>query len=106
MAEFEPGHPDELVRLFLNWLREARSPEGTLLPHGISPEEWAVRQFINSWQGTVRIAIDSIEESLNRAIALCDSGSSSVEVKTELETALQALAGSLRDELGLYEWNK
>jgi hypothetical protein len=38
MAEMEPGHPDELVRMLTNWLREAQSPIGSL-PEGIAPAE-------------------------------------------------------------------
>jgi hypothetical protein len=106
MVEFEPGHPDELVQTLTNWLRQAQAPEGTLLPLGITPVEWAVRRFIDSWKRSARTAIDSVEESLHRAIVLCDSGASLSAVKNELESARQELGETLRDELGLYEWNK
>jgi hypothetical protein len=39
-------------------------------------------------------------------MTLCDSGASFAEIKEELDTACQTLGESLRDELGLYDWNK
>jgi hypothetical protein len=106
MAELEPGHPDELVQAMTNWLRQSQSAEGELLPAGIEPIEWAVRRFIDSWKGSARVAVESVERSIHRAIGLCDSGASLAEISKELEIARQELGVSLRDELGLYEWNK
>jgi hypothetical protein len=105
MAEMEPGHPDELVRTLRNWRREANSPIGAL-PEGMDAVEWAVRQFIDRWKSQARSAIDCVEESLNRAFALCNSGASFVEIQNEIDLARQALHEDLRDHLGLYEWNK
>ncbi len=106
MAELEPGHPDELVKTLTNWLRQAHAAEGTLLPVGIDPVEWAVRRFIESWRRPAKAAIESIEASLHRAMTLCDSGESFAEIKEELDTARQTLGESLRGELGLYDWNE
>jgi hypothetical protein len=106
MAELESGHPDELVQTLSNWLRQSQSLEGELLPSGIDRIEWAVRRFIDSWKGPARTAIEAIEDSLRRAMALCDSKASLDEIRKELEIARQELGVSLREELGLYEWNK
>jgi hypothetical protein len=105
MAELEPGHPDELRTLLTNWLNQANDPMGTLLPPGITPTEWAVRQFINSWRKSVRSSIDSIENSLqeaHKALNSCNVASA----KYHVESATQTLNESLRDDLGLYEWNR
>ncbi len=64
------------------------------------------RQFIRYWKDPVRRAIESIEESLQQAMALCDSGASLNEVKMEIDHARSTLQEDLRDHLGLYEWNK
>ena len=64
------------------------------------------RRFIDSWKVSAGTAIESVEECLNRAKALCDSGASLAEIRRELDTACQELGVSLRDELGLYDWNK
>jgi hypothetical protein len=106
MAEFEPGHPDELVKLITNWLRAAQSPYGTLLPIGIDPVEWAVRQFIDKWKVSARRAIESIEENLSRAEMLCSSGGAREAVAAEIDNARSTLQEDLRDHLGLYGWNK
>jgi hypothetical protein len=105
MAELEPGHPDELVQTLRNFLREATSPVGTL-PDGMDSVEWAVRRFIDIWKTPARNAIESLQESVNRAMSLCDSGSALVEIKEELDLARQILQEDLRDHLGLYDWNK
>lgn len=105
MAEMEPGHPDELVQILRNWLRESHSPEGTL-PEGMDAVEWAVRRFIDTWKTLARSAIESVEESLNQAMALCESGASLSEIKNEIDMARQILQEDLRDHLGLYDWNK
>src|SRR5262245_25945165 len=105
MAELEPGHPDELVQALRNWLREANSPIGAL-PEGMDAVEWAVRQFIHYWKIPARNAIEAVEESLYRAMALCDSGASLPEIKGEIDLARQTLQEGLRDHLGLYDWNK
>jgi hypothetical protein len=52
MAELEPGNPDELCQMLVNWLNQANDSSGTLLPVGISPTEWAVRQFIKAWRAS------------------------------------------------------
>ena len=100
MAELEPGHPDELVRVLNNWLREALSPVG-YLPEGTDPVEWAIRRFIAHWQGGARAAIDGIEESRRSALELCRAGSFE-EACEELEFARQRV-WELRNELGLYD---
>src|SRR5688572_26699221 len=104
MAELEPGHPDELVRALRNWLREAQSATGSL-PQGTDPVEWAVNRFIDSWQGPVRATIEEIERCLHSALELCNSGATP-EVRASIDSARQLVQESLRDHLGLYEWNK
>jgi hypothetical protein len=37
-VEFEPDNPAEWTVVLKNWLSEAHSPVGTLLPPGIDPE--------------------------------------------------------------------
>jgi hypothetical protein len=105
MAELEPGHPDELIQFLRNWLREANSPTGAL-PEGMDAVEWAVRRFIDSWKTPARNAIEGVEESLDRALALCDSEAPLAEIRSEIDLARQALQEDLRDHLGLYDWNK
>lgn len=104
MAELEPGHPDELRELLTNWLNQANDPIGTL-PAGISPTEWAVRNFIDVWRRPVRDSLDSIEESLIKALAAIRAGDPSTAT-FEIECSLQTLAEDVRDNLGLYEWNR
>ncbi len=104
MAELEPGHPDELCELLTNWLKHANEPFGTL-PPGMTPTEWAVRSFINSWRKPVRAAIDSLEESLNKALIAIRSGATEAAI-FEIECSLQSLGEDLRDELGIYVWNR
>ena len=104
MAELEPGHPDELVQTLRNWLREASSPIGSL-PEGTDPVEWAVRRFIASWQGPVRATIERIEECLQAAVAACQAGDPD-KARLEIESAQQLVGESLRNDPGLYEWNK
>jgi hypothetical protein len=104
MAELEPGHPDELARVLRNWLREAHSPIGAL-PEGVDAIEWAIQRFIAYWKTPARRAIEDLEESLERAMGLCDSGASFLEVKNEINLARQTLQEGLRDHLGLYDWN-
>ena len=105
MVEPEPGHPDELVQALRNWLREANSPIGAL-PEGMDAVEWAVRRFIDHWKTPARRAIEGVEESLYRAMALCDAGAALPEIKSEIDLARQTLQEDLRDHLGLYDWNK
>jgi hypothetical protein len=105
MAGFEAGHPDELVQALHNWLREANSPIGSL-PEGMDAVEWAVRRFIDYWKTPARSAIEGVQESLYRAMALCDSGAPLPEIKKEIDLAWQTLQEDLRDHLGLYDWNK
>lgn len=62
-----------------------------------------MRRFINTWKTRARRAL---EESLNQAMALCDSQASFEEIKREIDTARQTLQEDLRDHLGLYDWNK
>lgn len=104
MAELEPGHPDELVQTLRNWLNEANSPIGSL-PEGTDPVEWAVRRFIASWQGPVRGGIEFIEESLQAALAALEAGDLD-KARSEIESARQSIGETVRDHLGLYEWNK
>jgi len=105
MTEMEPGHPDELLEAFRNFLREATSSIGSL-PPGMDPTEWAVRRFIDYWKDPARRAIESVEESLQRAMAMCDLAAPHTEISDELDLALQTLQKDLRDHLGLHDWNK
>ena len=104
MAELEPGHPDELVKRLRYWLAEAQSPIGSL-PEGTDPIEWAVRRFIDTWSKPIRETIEIIEDSLQSAIELCNSGKIQ-EAQVEIDSARQLVEESLRDHLGLYPWNK
>lgn len=104
MAELEPGHPDELRQMLTNWLKLAHDPIGSL-PEGATPIEWAVRNFINSWRKPLRSSIDSIEESLNTALNALKVGDASAAT-FEIECSLSTLAEDLRNDLGLYEWNR
>jgi hypothetical protein len=104
MAELEPGHPDELVERLTNWLTQANDPIGSL-PAGVSPAEWAVRNFIDTWRKPVRAGLDSIEESLKRALAALKTGDAK-SAAFEVECSLQTLAEDVRHELGLYDWNR
>jgi hypothetical protein len=106
LAELEEGHPDELVKVLENWLCQAESPTGTLLPEGIGKTEWAIRQFINYWKGVARQAIESVEADLGQALQLCQTSAPHSQIASQLEAARQTLQEDLRDHLGLYEWNK
>jgi hypothetical protein len=104
VAELEPGHPDELVPMLRNWLREAHDPVGTL-PAGTDPVEWAVRRFIAGWQKPVRSAIESIEGHLAAARAACAAGDTTT-AQDEIDSAESIIREDLRDDLGLYSWNR
>jgi hypothetical protein len=104
MAEFEPGHPDELLQRLTNWLNQANDPIGALPPN-VTPTEWAVRNFIDAWRTPVRAGLDSIEESLKKALDALKAGNTDAAV-FEIECSLQTLAENLRDELGLCDWNR
>jgi hypothetical protein len=104
MAELEPGHPDELQVMLTNWVNQANDPIGSL-PPGVTPTEWAVRNFIESWRKPVRNSLDSIEESLHKALAALKVGDIAAAA-FEIESARQTLGEDLRDELGLYDWNR
>lgn len=99
----EPGHPDEWTPVLKKWLEQSRDPLGTLQPEGIDPDEWAVRQFIQSWTGSVRPLLDSLESGIQQASRLCDAGSNQ-EAAQELDD-LRQLLQDLRDELGVHDWN-
>ena len=104
MAELEPGHPDELLERLTNWLNQANNPVGSLPPN-VTPTEWAVRNFIDTWRKPVRAGLDTIEDLLNKALAALRAG----DVKAamfEIECSLQMLGEDVRDELGLYDWNR
>jgi hypothetical protein len=104
MAELDPGHPDELKVTLTNWLREANDPIGSL-PPGVTPIEWAVGNFIDSWRKPVRSGIDSVDESLQKALAALKAGDTAAAV-SEIECARETLNEDVRNELGLYEWNR
>jgi hypothetical protein len=104
MDELEPGHPRELVSTLRNWLREAESPIGSF-PAGIDPVEWAIRQFIDSWQGPVRASIREIEDCLGCALQACEAGRTSDAIR-EIDMARQLIGEDLRDDLGLYPWDE
>jgi hypothetical protein len=104
MAELEPGHPDELVSKFRNWLREAQDPIGSL-PSGTEPIEWAVRRFIESWARPVRSSIEVLEECLESAAQAVAAGDLA-NAGMEIDAARQQIRQSLRIELGLYPWDE
>ena len=104
MAEFEPGHPDELVETLRNWLDQANSPLGSL-PAGTDPVNWAIRQFIQSWQRPVRAKLELLEECFEDVVAACERGDTKAAI-LEIDSARQILQEGLRDHLGLYDWNK
>jgi hypothetical protein len=104
MSELNPGHPDELRAMLSNFLARAHDPIGTLRT-GITAEEWAVKQFIDAWRGPVRAAIDSIEESLRKALAALAAGDAKT-AEFEISDSLQSLGEDLRSELGLFAWNR
>jgi hypothetical protein len=105
MAELEPGHPDELTHVLKNCLCEAQSSVGSL-PDGTDPVKWAVRRFIDYWKGGARSTIEQIEECLYEAMRFCDARAEHDTIKEEIDSARQLLQESLRDHLGLYDWNK
>src|SRR3954453_19669748 len=104
MAELEPGHPDELLTMLTNWLNQANDPIRPL-PANTTPTEWAVRNFISAWRKPVRAAIEEVEASLTNARAAIESGHTR-RALSEIESARQTLAVGVREELGLYEWNR
>ena len=104
MAELDHGHPDELRERLTNWLNQANDPVGSL-PAGVTPIDWAVKNFIDSWRRPVRGGIDAIEESLKKALAALQAGNIEA-ARFEIESSLQTLAEDVRDDLGLYEWNR
>lgn len=104
MAELDPGHPDELVKQLTNWLNLANEPTGTL-PPGVTPTEWAVRNFIDAWRRPVRAGLDAIEDSMKKALDALKSGDTDAAT-FEIESSLQTLGEDVRDELGLYDWNR
>src|SRR5262249_10499825 len=104
MAELEPGQPDELKVLLTNWLKQANDPIGCL-PEGSTPVEWAVRNFVDCWRKPVRASIDALETSLKTALEAIENGDI-VKARFEIESSLQTLGEDLRDDLGLYEWNR
>lgn len=103
MAELEPGHPDELIKRLTAWLSRASDPIGSLPPN-LTPTEWAVRNFVDAWRKPVREGLDSIEESLKKALDALKVGNTDAAI-FEIECSLQTLGESVRDELGLYDWN-
>jgi hypothetical protein len=104
MAELEPGHPDELVKTLRNWIREAQDPIGSL-PDGMDSVEWAIRRFIASWAKPVRDGIDEIQGCLSDASEALETGNVAA-ARRSIDAARQILGESVRDELGLYDWNK
>ena len=104
MADPEPGHPDELRAMLTNWLTQANDPIGTL-PAGVSAVEWAVGNFIDAWRKPVRSALDTAEGSLTNALAALRAGDTA-SAAAEIEDALHTLTEDVRDELGLYDWNR
>jgi len=106
MAELEPGHPDELTKILANWLNLANEPNADLLPAGIDPTQWAVRQFIRHWQADAESAIEKVERSLESAKQLCESDATCEAIIDEIDLARQFLQEDLRDHLGLYGQGK
>ena len=104
MAELEPGHPDELQQSLTNWLNQANEPIGSL-PPDVTPVEWAVRNFIDAWRKPVRSGLDSVEQSLHKALLALRAGDID-SAAIEIECSLQTLGEDVREELGLYDWNR
>jgi hypothetical protein len=104
MGELDPGHPDELLERLTNWLNQAHDPIGSLPPN-VTPTEWAVHNFINTWRKPVRAGLDSVEASLKKALEALRAGDKDAAV-LQIESSLQTLGEDVRDELGLYEWNR
>jgi hypothetical protein len=105
MAELEPGNPDELCTLLNKWLTQANDSLGSLLPAGISPTEWAVRQFIAAWRKPVRQGIYAIEDSLKKAVTALQVGDVPAAI-FEIECTQQTLGEVVRSELGIYQWDR
>jgi hypothetical protein len=103
MAELERGNPDELCDILSNWLKQAHDPVGHL-PEGMTPIEWAVRNFIALWRDPIRDSLDHIDELLSSAIAATNSGEKQ-EALLHLECIRQSLSEEIRTELGLQPWN-
>jgi len=75
------------------------------LPGGTDPVERAVRRFIVSWSKPLRATIEEIESCLESASLLCKAGKVQ-HAQREIESARQLVRESMRDDLGLYAWNK
>lgn len=104
MSDSPPGHPDELREMLTNWLAQANDPIGSL-PAGVTAVEWAVSNFIAAWRRPLEAGIDSVEQEIAAAVAAIDAGDLE-GAKSALDNARQTLAESVRDELGLYDWNR
>jgi len=104
MAEMESGNPDELCETLTKLLDRANDPIGSL-PAGVTPVEWAVRNFIASWRDPIRDGLDNIDEHLAKAIAAL-AASNVKDAMFEIECARQAVAEDIRVEMGLTQWHR
>ena len=65
----------ELEEVLSNWLRQANSHEGDLLPKGIEPAKWVAKQFLLWWRehavasaiGDAELATARLREELTQA---------------------------------------
>jgi hypothetical protein len=65
----------ELEEVLSNWIRQAISSEGELLPKGIEPAKWIAKQFLAWWReqavasavGDAELATARVREELTQA---------------------------------------
>jgi hypothetical protein len=65
---------NQIEQVLSNWIREAMSPEGELLPMGIEPAAWVAKRFLEWWQDKAvasavedaECAMESIRDELTR----------------------------------------
>ncbi len=60
----------EMEQVLSNWIRQATSPEGELLPKGIEPAKWVTKQFLGWWHDqAVASAVGDAELAAERVRA-------------------------------------
>jgi len=65
---------DSIKRVLSNWIRQAISGEGQLLPAGVDPASWVATQFLGWWRdsavngaiGDAELASEAIRSELER----------------------------------------